>query len=36
MKLFLDSAKTDEIKHGLEMWDLDGITTNPRHVRDSG
>jgi 6-deoxy-6-sulfo-D-fructose transaldolase len=36
VKLFLDSAKTDEIKHALQMWDLDGITTNPRHVRDSG
>jgi 6-deoxy-6-sulfo-D-fructose transaldolase len=36
MKLFLDTAKTDEIKHALAMWDLDGITTNPRHVRDSG
>ena len=36
MKLFLDSAKTDEIKHALEMWDVDGVTTNPRHVRDSG
>src|SRR5438105_3576839 len=36
MKLFLDSAKTDEIKHALAMWDVDGITTNPRHVRDSG
>jgi transaldolase len=36
MKLFLDSAKTEEIKHALAMWDLDGITTNPRHVRDSG
>ena len=36
MKLFLDSAKTDEIQHALAMWDLDGITTNPRHVRDSG
>ena len=36
MKLFLDSAKTDEIKHALAMWDLDGITTNPRHIRDSG
>jgi 6-deoxy-6-sulfo-D-fructose transaldolase len=36
MKLFLDSAKTDEIQHALTMWDLDGITTNPRHVRDSG
>src|SRR6476469_622762 len=36
MKLFLDSAKTDEIQHALAMWDLDGITTNPRHVCDSG
>ena len=36
MKLFLDSAKTDEITHALAMWDVDGITTNPRHVRDSG
>jgi len=36
MKLFLDSAKTDEIKHALAMWDIDGITTNPRHVQASG
>src|SRR5262245_26610994 len=36
MKLFLDSAKKDEIRHALEMWDLDGIKTNPPHVRDSG
>lgn len=36
MKLFLDSAKTDEIKHALTMWDVDGITTNPRHVQASG
>src|SRR5437763_1659770 len=36
MKLFLDSAKTDEIRQALTMWDVDGITTNPRHVRDSG
>ncbi len=36
MKLFLDSAKTDEIRHALELWDIDGLTTNPRHVRDSG
>jgi transaldolase len=36
MKLFLDSAKTDEIKQALDLWDVDGITTNPRHVRDSG
>jgi transaldolase len=32
MKLLLDSAKTEEIKHAMEMWDLDGITTNPRHI----
>lgn len=36
MKLFLDSAKTDEIKHALEVWDMDGLTTNPRHVQSSG
>lgn len=36
MLLFLDSAKVDEIRHALEYWNVDGITTNPRHVRDSG
>ena len=36
MKLFLDSAKTDEIQHALELWDVDGLTTNPRHVQASG
>ena len=36
MKLLLDSAKTDEIRHALEMWDVDGVTTNPRHVMSSG
>lgn len=36
MKLFLDSAKTEEIRRALEVWDVDGVTTNPRHVRDSG
>lgn len=36
MKLLLDSAKTDEIQHALDLWDLDGVTTNPRHVMDSG
>jgi transaldolase len=34
--MFLDSAKVDEIRHALEVWDIDGLTTNPRHVRDSG
>src|SRR5205823_6642904 len=36
MKMFVDSAKTDEIKYALENWNIDGLTTNPRHVRDSG
>lgn len=36
MKLFLDSAKTDEIAYALEMWDVDGLTTNPKHVQASG
>ena len=36
MKMFLDSAKTDEIKRALEFWDIDGLTTNPRHVQVAG
>jgi len=36
MKFFLDSAIVDEIKYALEMWDIDGVTTNPRHVQVSG
>ncbi len=36
MKLFLDSGNTDEIKHALDVWDIDGFTTNPRHVQSSG
>lgn len=36
MKLFLDSGKTDEISHALDLWDVDGFTTNPKHVRASG
>ena len=36
MKFFLDSAKADEIRYALDMWDIDGVTTNPRHVQVSG
>jgi transaldolase len=36
MKYFLDSALTDEIRHALDMWNIDGVTTNPRHVQVSG
>lgn len=36
MQFFLDSALIDEISYALDMWDIDGITTNPRHVQVSG
>jgi transaldolase len=36
MKFFLDSAKVDEIDYALEYFDIDGVTTNPRHVQVSG
>jgi transaldolase len=36
MKMLLDSAIAEEIKHALEVWDIDGLTTNPRHIKNSG
>jgi transaldolase len=36
VKFFLDSAQVDEIAYALEMWDIDGVTTNPRHIQVSG
>ena len=36
MKYFLDSAKIDEIKYALENWRIDGVTSNPKHVKTSG
>ncbi|NLG71253.1 MAG: transaldolase [Chloroflexi bacterium] len=36
MKFFLDSAHVHEIEYALKMWDLDGVTTNPRHIQASG
>jgi transaldolase len=36
VKFFLDSANVHEIEYALEMWDIDGVTTNPRHVQVSG
>ncbi len=36
MKFFLDSAHVNEIEYALKMWNIDGITTNPRHVQTSG
>jgi transaldolase len=36
MKFFLDSAIEDEISYALDVYDIDGVTTNPRHVQASG
>ena len=36
MKLFLDSAKEEEIIYALDAFDIDGVTTNPRHVQAAG
>jgi transaldolase len=36
MQFFLDSAEVGEIAAALERYDIDGITTNPRHVQTSG
>lgn len=36
MKFFLDSAIIEEIEYCLDIFDIDGITTNPRHVQVSG
>ena len=36
MKYFLDSAKLDEINEAYHTFGIDGVTTNPRHIMDSG
>jgi transaldolase len=36
MKFFLDSAKVDEIDFALDAFNIDGVTTNPRHVQVAG
>ena len=36
MKFFLDSAIVEEIHYALNAFDIDGVTTNPRHVQVSG
>jgi len=36
MQFFLDSAQIDEIKYAIDSFNIDGITTNPRHVQVSG
>ena len=36
MKFFLDSAIVDEIAYALDAFNIDGVTTNPRHIQVSG
>lgn len=36
MLLFLDSADLEEIRYALDHWDIDGLTTNPRHIQAAG
>jgi transaldolase len=36
MKIFLDSARLDEIEEALAWGIVDGVTTNPSHVRTAG
>ena len=36
MKFFLDSALVDQVEYALTTFDIDGVTTNPRHVQVSG
>ena len=36
MKYFLDSGKIDEIRYAYDNYKIDGVTTNPKHIMDSG
>ena len=36
MKYFLDSGKIDEIRYAYENYKIDGVTTNPKHILNSG
>lgn len=36
MKYFLDSAKIDEIDYAYRNYAIDGVTTNPKHIMNSG
>ncbi|MCK5249085.1 MAG: fructose-6-phosphate aldolase, partial [Spirochaetaceae bacterium] len=36
MKIFLDSARLDEIKQAIDWGVIDGVTTNPSHVKSAG
>lgn len=36
MKYYLDSAKIDEIIEAYDTFGIDGVTTNPNHIKNSG
>lgn len=36
MKYFLDSAKLNEIDFAFKNYGIDGVTTNPKHIMNSG
>ena len=36
MKYFLDSAIVEEIDKAYKFYKIDGVTTNPRHIMNSG
>ena len=36
MKYFLDSAKLNEIDFAYKNYGIDGVTTNPKHIKMSG
>ncbi|MCP4762121.1 MAG: transaldolase [archaeon] len=36
MKYFLDSAKIEEIRYAYKNLKIDGLTTNPKHIKLSG
>ena len=36
MKFFLDSAKVEEIDKAYRCYGIDGVTTNPNHIKNSG
>ena len=36
MKIFLDTANLDEIRQGVEMGVVDGVTTNPTLIAKEG
>jgi len=36
MKYYLDSAKLDEIDFAYKFYKIDGVTTNPKHIMNSG